>query len=81
MPYRPRPRPWPFAFVLCLSLSSCLTPAQTEKAIDTIEAAEKVAHLICTIAGLTDLECVKRVLFERNLAMTRASRVSDAGTE
>ncbi len=61
---------------VALATLTC-TPQQAQTAVDVAQGIEQVAHVICTIAGLTDQQCVQRVLAERRLASLRAH--GDAG--
>ncbi len=65
------------SFVMLTRMIAC-TPEQAQTAVDVAQGIEHVAHVICTIAGLTDQQCVERVLAERRLASLRSLR-GDAG--
>ncbi len=67
-------------FLLALSLSAC-PPAEVAQAVDIAQSIDQGAHLLCTIAGMTDLQCVQRVLAERRMASLRISRDASAETD
>ncbi len=69
------------AFAVLTRTIAC-TPEEAKTAVDTLQGIESVAHVLCTIAGMTDAACVEHVLAERRLASLRvpaANGARDAG--